>query len=37
LAPDAIITHRMKLDDAAEGYRIFDNRAPDFRKVILTP
>ncbi|MDW5390607.1 glutathione-dependent formaldehyde dehydrogenase, partial [Acinetobacter baumannii] len=24
LSPDLIITHRMKLEDAAEGYRIFD-------------
>ena len=37
LSPEAIITHRMKLEDAAEGYRIFDNREEECRKVILTP
>ena len=37
LSPDVIITHRMKLEDAAEGYRIFDKKEEDCRKVILTP
>ncbi len=37
LSPEVIITHRMKLSDAAEGYRIFDQREQDCRKVILTP
>ncbi len=37
LSPDLIITHRMKLEDAAEGYRIFDKREEDCRKIILTP
>lgn len=37
LSPDVIITHRMKLEDAAEGYRIFNERQEDCRKVILTP
>ena len=37
LSPDLIITHRMKLEDAAEGYRIFDKKEEDCRKVILTP
>ena len=37
LNPEIIITHRMKLEDAAEGYRIFDKREQDCRKVILTP
>ena len=37
LAPEAIISHRMKLDDAAKGYEIFNNREDDCRKVVLTP
>ncbi|XID75748.1 zinc-dependent alcohol dehydrogenase [Alkanindiges sp. WGS2144] len=37
LNPEIIITHRMKLEDAAEGYRIFEQREQDCRKVILTP
>jgi len=32
-----IITHRMKLADAAEGYRVFNEKAEDCRKVVLTP
>lgn len=37
LSPEVIITHHMKLEDAAEGYRIFEQREDDCRKVILTP
>lgn len=37
LSPEAIITHRMKLADAAKGYDIFDKQQDDCRKVILTP
>jgi threonine dehydrogenase-like Zn-dependent dehydrogenase len=37
LSPEVIITHRMNLSDAAEGYRIFDKREQECRKVILTP
>jgi threonine dehydrogenase-like Zn-dependent dehydrogenase len=37
LKPEAIITHRMKLVDAAEGYKIFDQKEQDCRKVVLTP
>ena len=37
LQPDIIITHKMKLEDAAEGYRIFDQKEEDCRKVVLTP
>ncbi len=37
LAPEAIITHRMSLEQAAEGYKIFDKKEEDCRKVILTP
>ena len=37
LRPDALITHRMTLDQAAEGYAVFDAKEEDCRKVILTP
>ena len=37
LNPEAIITHRMSLEEAVEGYRIFDKKEEDCRKVILTP
>ncbi len=37
LAPEAIITHRMSLEEAAAGYKIFDKGQEDCRKVILTP
>jgi threonine dehydrogenase-like Zn-dependent dehydrogenase len=37
LSPEAIITHRMSLEDAALGYAIFDKKEEDCRKVILTP
>jgi threonine dehydrogenase-like Zn-dependent dehydrogenase len=37
LAPEAIITHRMSLEQAAEGYKIFDKKEEECRKVILTP
>jgi len=37
LEPDAIITHRMPLQDAAEGYRIFEQKEEECRKVVLTP
>jgi threonine dehydrogenase-like Zn-dependent dehydrogenase len=33
--PTAIISHRMKLDEAIEGYRLFEAR--DALKVVLTP
>jgi threonine dehydrogenase-like Zn-dependent dehydrogenase len=33
--PDSIISHRMKLDDAEEAYRIFDAR--EATKIVLTP
>jgi threonine dehydrogenase-like Zn-dependent dehydrogenase len=35
LRPDAIISHRMKLDDAEEAYRMFDAR--EGTKIVLTP
>ncbi|MFK7700468.1 zinc-dependent alcohol dehydrogenase [Pseudomonas caspiana] len=37
LAPEAIITHRLSLEDAAEGYKLFDKKQEDCRKVILVP
>ena len=37
LAPEAIISHRMKLADAARGYEIFEGREDECRKVVLTP
>jgi threonine dehydrogenase-like Zn-dependent dehydrogenase len=37
LTPETIITHRMSLEQAAEGYKIFDKKQEDCRKVILTP
>lgn len=35
LQPERIISHRMKLDDAEEAYRIFD--AHEATKIVLTP
>lgn len=37
LKPEASISHRMKLDQAAEGYRMFDAKEDDCRKIVLTP
>ncbi|WP_285404645.1 zinc-dependent alcohol dehydrogenase [Luteibacter sp. ME-Dv--P-043b] len=37
LEPDIIISHRMKLADAARGYEMFDKKEDDCRKVVLTP
>lgn len=37
MKPEVIITHRMKLDDAARGYEIFEKREDECRKVVLTP
>ncbi|HUY02317.1 MAG TPA: hypothetical protein VMV33_03450, partial [Rhodocyclaceae bacterium] len=37
LQPDVIISHRMKLADAAEGYKMFNDQADLCRKVVLTP
>lgn len=37
LNPEIIISHRMTLAEAAEGYRIFDKKEEDCRKVILRP
>ena len=37
LKPDVIISHRLRLADAAEGYRIFNQKEENCRKVVLTP
>lgn len=37
LAPHAIITHRLSLDQAALGYELFEKKKEDCRKVVLTP
>ena len=37
LQPEAIITHRLSLEQAAEGYKMFDKKEENCRKVILTP
>lgn len=37
LKPEIIISHRMPLADAAEGYRIFNEKEDACRKVVLRP
>ena len=37
LSPEVIISHRMKLADAADAYAMFDQKEDDCRKVVLTP
>jgi threonine dehydrogenase-like Zn-dependent dehydrogenase len=37
LKPEVIITHRMKLAEAARGYQIFNDKEEECRKVVLTP
>lgn len=37
LRPDVIISHRLPLSRAAEGYDIFNKKLEDCRKVVLTP
>ncbi|APW37604.1 glutathione-dependent formaldehyde dehydrogenase [Rhodoferax koreense] len=37
MRPEVIITHRMKLADAARAYEIFEKKEEDCRKVVLTP
>jgi threonine dehydrogenase-like Zn-dependent dehydrogenase len=37
LHPNVIISHRMPLRDAATGYRMFDNKEEECRKVVLLP
>ena len=37
LEPNAIISHRLSLDEAVRGYEVFDKKEEDCRKVVLTP
>jgi threonine dehydrogenase-like Zn-dependent dehydrogenase len=37
LQPDVIISHRMKLADAARGYEMFEEKEDSCRKIVLTP
>ena len=37
LRPQEIISHRLNLSQAAEGYKMFDKKEEECRKVILTP
>jgi threonine dehydrogenase-like Zn-dependent dehydrogenase len=37
LHPNAIISHRLKLEQAAEGYKMFDKKEDNCRKIVLTP
>jgi len=37
LDPGVIISHRMRLADAAAGYATFDDKRDDCRKIVLTP
>ena len=34
---DVNISHRLRLIDAATGYRMFDKKEDDCRKFVLTP
>jgi threonine dehydrogenase-like Zn-dependent dehydrogenase len=35
--PSFVISHRMRLQDAPEGYDLFVNKEDDCMKVVLTP
>jgi threonine dehydrogenase-like Zn-dependent dehydrogenase len=37
LHPDILISHRLSLADAAKGYKMFDEKEQDYRKVVLVP
>jgi len=37
MKPEVIISHRMKLADAERGYKVFNEKDEDCRKVVLTP
>ncbi|MBK8018488.1 MAG: glutathione-dependent formaldehyde dehydrogenase [Betaproteobacteria bacterium] len=37
LNPEAIISHRLRLADAAKGYEMFDEKNDDCRKIVLSP
>jgi threonine dehydrogenase-like Zn-dependent dehydrogenase len=34
--PTQVISHRMKLDEAAKGYQMFDGKG-EVHKIVLTP
>ena len=35
--PTFIITHRLKLEEAPQGYQIFNNKKDDCIKIVMTP
>ncbi|HET7608325.1 MAG TPA: glutathione-dependent formaldehyde dehydrogenase, partial [Gammaproteobacteria bacterium] len=35
--PRFVITHEMKLDDAPNGYKIFNDKLDDCEKIVLKP
>lgn len=37
LTPEEIVTHHLPLEEAARGYKIFEKREEECRKVILVP
>jgi threonine dehydrogenase-like Zn-dependent dehydrogenase len=37
MKPEVIISHRMKLDEAERGYKIFEGKEEECRKVVLVP
>lgn len=37
LRPDVIISHQLSLEQAVQGYEMFDLKQDDCRKVVLTP
>ncbi len=37
LQPELIVTHRLALEEAAHGYKMFDKKEDECRKVILVP
>ncbi len=37
LQPELIVTHRLALEEAAMGYKVFDQKQDNCRKVILVP
>jgi threonine dehydrogenase-like Zn-dependent dehydrogenase len=37
LQPEVIISHRLPLEQAVDGYRMFDKKEDECRKVVLTP
>ena len=37
LSPEVIISHRMSLEQAADGYKMFDKKDDACRKIVLRP